>query len=534
MRELITSSQFPSIEDVRTWLKEAIKAAQFAKLVASVIFLVSRMRDVNTELMKRLERLQRRPRSERFRSVEAQLCLELGLEPPAKRKREPKKDDKASRERHPGRAKLPAHLERETVDNLVPDAKRICPVCGCEMATVAFTTCEHLDFIPGRFVVKERRDEVVACVHDDTIVAAEPPPRLLPKAKLGDTLVLEALADKFIEHLPIERQALRFARMGVEIAANTLGRSVAAAIDKLLPLADLIAEKTRGPGLLGTDATSLPVLDRDAPDGIRLGTMWAWTNARFVTFVYAPNGTSASVKAFLGTDLARKIQCDGSNVMHFVERAGGFLPGCWSHGRRRFVAAARLGEKAALEPLRLIGQLFEIDRASAEAGEDSVQRLARRLAECPPILDDLRAHVERERAVVPPKMPMGQALGYLHRQWKRLTLFLTDGEIELTNNRRERELRKLVLGRRNWLFTWGDLGGERTAGILTILATAIAYDLNPRAYLHRVGKLLGAGLPDDRLHELLPDKLCARFPELRRPGATRDRPEALTPIPALS
>jgi hypothetical protein len=50
----------------------------------------------------------------------------------------------------------------------------------------------------------------------------------------------------------------------------------------------LIQEQTRGPGLLGTDATGLPVLDPAAPEGIRSGTMWAWTNARWVAFFYSP------------------------------------------------------------------------------------------------------------------------------------------------------------------------------------------------------------------------------------------------------
>ncbi|MDP9036544.1 MAG: IS66 family transposase [Myxococcota bacterium] len=84
--------------------------------------------------------------------------------------------------------------------------------------------------------------------------------------KLADGLIVEAVCDKFIEHLPIERQCTRFARTGVEIAPQTLGRSVSAAIDLLVPVARLIQEQTRGPGLLGTDATGIPVLDPDAPE----------------------------------------------------------------------------------------------------------------------------------------------------------------------------------------------------------------------------------------------------------------------------
>lgn len=34
--------------------------------------------------------------------------------------------------------------------------------------------------------------------------------------------------------------------------------------------------------MLGTDATGIPVLDPGAPEGIRYGTIWAWTNARWV------------------------------------------------------------------------------------------------------------------------------------------------------------------------------------------------------------------------------------------------------------
>jgi len=47
--------------------------------------------------------------------------------------------------------------------------------------------------------------------------------------------------------------------------------------------------------------------------------------------------------------------------------------------------------------------------------------------------------------------------------------------------------------RRNWLFTWLDVGGERTAAILTIIATCISHDVNPRPYLHLVTRLIVQG-----------------------------------------
>jgi transposase len=359
-------------------------------------------------------------------------------------------------------------------------------------------------------------------------VSAKVPPQIVERGKLGDTLIVEAVADKFIEHQPTERQSRRFARSGADVAPQTLGRSMAAAIDLVAPVAREIRIETKKSALLATDASGMPVLDEDHPLGIRNGTMWCWVgDNKWVTFSYARTGDSQSVRDFLGDNLCRTVQCDGTSITSFLERAGGKRPGCWSHARRRFVACARGGDALAFVALRKIRRLFAVERLSARLGETPDERLRRRRADSAPALEDLRAWVEEQRAAIPPKSALGKALGYLHRQWRRLVLFLTDGRIELTNNRVERELRSLVLGRKNWLFAYGDLGGERTATILTILGTCIAHRINPRAYLHVVTKLLVNAWPSARLRELLPDRIGALHPRLRLPSGVARPPPSL-------
>jgi transposase len=391
---------------------------------------------------------------------------------------------------------------------------RICPLCGAEMTTVGHVRCEILNVVPAKVFVEVRVDERVACPKDDFIVSAPPPPAIVERGKLGDALIVEATCDKYLEHLPTERQCVRFRRMGVDVAPNTLGRGIAAHIDLLEPIAKLIEELTRGPGYLGTDATGIPVLDPSSADGIRTGAIWNWTNARWVSFIYSPSADSNSVRRFLKEDLARTVQCDGTNTLTFLERAGGKRPGCWSHGRRRFVEAARAGDQVALEGLKKIGGIFAVERDSALAGDNAEQRRQRRQEHTRPVLDDLKAWLDDKRGEIPPKTELGRALGYLHRQWQRLLLFLYDGNIEATNNRRERELRRLILGRKNWLFTWLDDGGERVATILSIIATCTAHDVNPRAYLHFVTRLIVEGWPQKQLRDLLPDRIAAAHPEL--------------------
>jgi transposase len=199
---------------------------------------------------------------------------------------------------------------------------------------------------------------------------------------------------------------------------------------------------------VATDATCIPVLDRDAPDGIRKGTMWCWTNALWVSFVYSAQGDSDTVRRFLGDDLRRNVQCDGTNITTFLERAGGQRPGCWSHARWGLVESARAGDKVALAGLHKISKLFAIERQSLLDGDTATQRLERRREQSIPIIDDFSLWLVEQRASIPPRTPLGAALGYLHRQWKRLILFLEDGNIPWTNNRVERELRKLILAAR--------------------------------------------------------------------------------------
>jgi transposase len=516
--ERITSPYAPDLGEVRAFLERMIRTMQFVVLVRAVLALVTRICEINGELQKSIAYLRRRrPRSEVLSRLERQLALPLvgpSVATSTPENGAPAKQKKSRKGRHPGRGRPPAHLPRVENPNLVPADMRICPQCGVEMKTVGHSRCEILNVVPARVYVEVRIDERVACPKDDTIVSAPTPPAIVERGKLGDALIVEATCDKYLEHMPIERQCTRFARMGADVAHQTLGRGVAAHIDLLEPIAKLIAEVTRGPGVLGTDATGIPVLDPRASDGIRTGALWCWTNARWVSFHYAPSANKDSVRAFLNGDLVRTVQCDGTSTLTFLERAGGKRPGCWSHARRGLVDAARAGDRIAMEGLTKIAGIFAVERQSAMAGDNAEQLRRRRQEFTRPILDDLKKWLDEKRGIVPPKTPLGRALGYLHRQWKRLELFLENGNIEATNNRRERELRRLILGRKNWLFTWLDEGGKRTATILSIIATCIAHEVNPRAYLHFVTKLIVGGWLNNALRDLLPDRIVANHPEL--------------------
>ena len=522
----------PDVERLRDWLVAKIRSRAFGDIVTVVITLVVRLRDLNTELTRKLVELRRaRPRSERLRAVEGQLSLGLDLGVPSSpapvvANGDAPPGDRPAR-RTGGRKRPPKDWPRVIIENPVPTELRRCPTCGREMKPVGYQKCEKVELRPAEVFIEERRDERIACPHDDTIVSAPTPPEIVERGALGTVLITEAACDKFLEHLPIERQCRRFLRARVNVSPRTLGRAVCALADLCEPVAKAIHEETRRSAILSTDATGLPVLDRDHPDHIRTGSVWTCIgDTRWVSFLYAPSGEAAHIEAFLGEERGRVVQCDGTATLNFVERMGGKRPGCWAHARRRFVAALRAGDTLAGEPLHIIARLFAIERVCDEAHDDARVRHERRRLLAPDVLAELRAWLDRYRGLIPPKTPLGKALGYLHRQWSRLVLFLEDGRIELTNNRAERELRRLVLGRKNWLFAMNDIGGERAATMLTIFGTCISQGIRPRQYLHELVKRLLAGWPQARLRELLPDSMLRDVPELSAlPNPSDDAPE---------
>ena len=212
MQQPPTSPHTPDLEELRSWLEKRVAALKLVELVAGVLALIARMRAINLELTKRVAHLTRkRPRSETLERLERQLVLPLmGLAATTAVKKNTGSDsdpphDKKKRSHGGGRGAFPAHVPRVDVPNPVPNDLRICPLCGAQMKTVAHSVCEIINIVPARFFIERRIDETVACPNDDTIVSAAPPPAIVERGKLGDTLIVEATADKFLEHQPVER-----------------------------------------------------------------------------------------------------------------------------------------------------------------------------------------------------------------------------------------------------------------------------------------------------------------------------------------
>ena len=104
-----------------------------------------------------------------------------------------------------------------------------------------------------------------------------------------------------------------------------------------------------------------------------------------------------------------------------------------------------------------------------------------------------------------PKTLLGRAAGYIVRNRKPLTRFLHVAKLPLDNNRSEAALRRVALGRKNYLFVGDEDSGKNIAGLFSIVASCVLNGINPVEYITDVLERI-SDHPASRIDDLLPDR----------------------------
>jgi transposase len=142
---------------------------------------------------------------------------------------------------------------------------------------------------------------------------------------------------------------------------------------------------------------------------------------------------------------------------------------CWAHARRKFFDALKSDARRSQIALAFIRRLYEVERRARDLDEPS--RRALRQSESGPVLAELKIWLDEQSHAALPKSPLGMAIGYARAQWGALTRYLEDGVLDIDNNAAERALRRVAVGRKNWLFAGSDAGGQRAATVYSLIAS---------------------------------------------------------------
>jgi transposase len=427
--------------------------------------------------------------------------------------------------RRPARKPFPEHLPRERV---MVEAPASCTCCGsARIVKMGEDITETLEVIPRQWKVIQTVREKFTCRDCEKISQPPAPFHPTPRGWAGPNLLAMVLFEKFGQHQPLNRQAERYAKEGVEISLSTLADQVGACAVALQPIHDLIRAHVLGAERLHADDTTVPLM---AKGGTRTARLWTYVRD---DRPFAGGAPPAALYSF-STDRRMEhptrhlagwtgiLQADaygGYNDLyrHDHKPAPVLSALCWSHARRKFFeladikSTARKGKKVAeeispiaLDAVKRIDAIFEVERAitglSVEARRDARQRLVR------PMVHDLHDWMRAERARMSKHNPVAKAINYMFEEegrWDTFTHFLDDGRICLTNNAAERALRGIALGRKAWLFAGSPRGGERAAFMYSLIVTAKMNDIDPQAWLADVLARL-PDMPLSRLPELLP------------------------------
>jgi transposase len=444
-----------------------------------------------------------------------------------------------------GRKRLPADLPRQKIIHDLPEEEKPCPCCGKVRHVISQEVSEQLEYIPAKLTVIEHVRLTYACracekkvtESGPQIVTAAKPLSPIEKGLAAAGLLAYIIVSKYGDHLPLYRMEHILARHGIQISRSTMCGWMAQCADLLRPLVDRMTANGLLSKVIHTDDTPVRVLDRTL-DRTRTGRFWVYVGDKlhpYTVFAYTPNRTRDGPQQFL-KGWSGYLQADafGGYDGIYAGEAGGHVieVACWAHARRKFYDARNSDAAASTQALAYIRLLYDVeDEANQEfhrqdpaAPQRSLAaiRLGLRQEKSVPRLQPFKTWLESQQAhrggPVLPKSPMGQAITYALNQWDALCVYATDGDLAIDNNASENALRRVALGRKNWLFCGSDNGGDTAAAFFSLIATCQKHKVDPLTYFRDVLTRLPA-TPIHELDPFLPDRWAKRNPSAAETAA---------------
>lgn len=430
------------------------------------------------------------PRSDRYKlpaEVPAnQLSLGVSTDPLAEvevKKTNVKEHDrtkiKVDAKKHPGRNPLPSSLRREEI--IIEPTE---DVTGCRRLEDEVT--EVLEVKAAEFYVKRYIRRKYVRKEGEGIAIGVLPNRVIDKGIPGASVLAMLMIGKFVDHLPIYRQIAIFKRAGVNLHYNTVLDWTNHGLDVLSPLYELLKRKILSCIYLQADETGIKVLDSEKNGSSHQGYLWAYRDViqNLVLFEYQ-RGRNKEGPANMLKDFKGFLQTDGYAAYdQFAKRESIKTLCCMAHARRYFKEAEQNDKARSTYALSAFHDIYEQERQMKDLTVERRELLRQEVVL--PKLEALHAWMIKEYPAVTPKSPIGTALSYSMKRWKELTVFTTDGRLEIDNNKIENEIRPIALGRKNYMFAGSHESAQRIAMIYSLLATCKTNGVDPAKWLTRV------------------------------------------------
>ena len=206
-----------------------------------------------------------------------------------------------------------------------------------------------------------------------------------------------------------------------------------------------------------------------------------------ICFLHYPSRAAKHIDDALGLNRPEGavLQSDGySAYAQYAKKTGVTHAQCWAHARRKIYDAKDIEPVPADHALDAIANLYKVEQAIRDGALTGQVTYARRQEHAKPIVDRLFAWIDEQfdKQGFLPSSPFLGALAYIRERRVGLSVYLDDPEVSIDTNHLECALRGIPMGRKNWLFSWTELGTRHVAIVQSLLATCRLHDINPYDY----------------------------------------------------
>jgi transposase len=368
-----------------------------------------------------------------------------------------------------GRKPLDAALPREVLRHELPEDERVCPHDGARLSEIGVEVSEQVDVIPQQVrVIRHERVKYACPCCDGGLRLAPKPPQVIPKGLLSEAALAWVITSKYLDGLPLYRQAALLGRFGgTELSRNTLAASVVRVGQATQPVINLLRDALLDSFIVHGDETEVQVLKEPGRKAQAKSYMWVQmtqasgedgTGPPIRLFGYSPSrSTHAARTLYEGLRPGGVLMSDGYEPYAAIAQQHRLVHlGCWAHCRRYFHEALQALPKDRRGPeqlpaqfIELIGRLYKVEADARRDDLDAHALRQRRTQHSKPVLEQIEALALQHLHGVLPGSLLGKALHYLTAQWPKLVRYVDDGRYPIDNNVCENAIRPFCVGRKN-------------------------------------------------------------------------------------
>ena len=386
------------------------------------------------------------------------------------------------------RAENKQTLQRQAVDagqteHEVPAEAQVCGHCGehADFRPVGIGKERELfEYVPGYFRKSRHVIHTVACTCGQTILSAQGPDRATPKSKYGPGLAAWLVTQKCLLSMPVHRIEKMLRSHGVPVSRSTLNELLLRTANRLHPIYEQLVQQVRHADIVLADETPLKLMSHD-----KLAYVWVFIGDEAIVYRFSCSRASTTPAQVLGATAGTLLTDDYSGYKPITDGTR-TAAGCLAHIRRKFHEALPTAPHAQ----QALDWILQVYRLEAEVKADGIAGTAKHLRlrqkRAGPAMGQLKKWMRQTAQVTPPKSPLGVAIAHTLRRWKAMVRFLYDPALPIDNNRSERALRVVALGRKNFYGAGSKEGGHALAILYSLLATCEAAGVEPFAYLRDV------------------------------------------------